>query len=172
MFMCLRSSLWVLLLHGLTTVSCLDQVKGQVGEDVLLPCVYREDDPLPQEVSVYWRDKDDAEVLDSVLGVLALATQSEIYRGRVALAPPRERDDFSIVLRDVRRSDSGVFDCHLQEQDFKKSVQLIVTDPVVPVADKPNVVTTTQPPGSNAAASLTRPLLPLLPLLLSLYWLV
>ncbi|CAB1428054.1 unnamed protein product [Pleuronectes platessa] len=165
MFYCLRRSLWVIVLYELTTVSCQLQVKGQAGDDVLLPCIYGEDDPLPQKVSHYWRDQDDAVVLDSNLGVPDPSSQSPTYRGRVDPAPQLE-GDFSIVLKQVGRSDSGVFECHVPEVDFMKSVQLTVTD-------KLNVVMKTQPPGSNAAATRTRPPLLLLPpLLLSLYCVV
>lgn len=110
------------------TVSCQDQVViGFIGDAVLLPCVYREDDPLPDKVSVYWRDKDDNIVLDITNSSPNIKTQDKIFRDRVSTSPELYKGgNFSITLNNLRQSDGGLYECHIPRVDFQVKVQLNV----------------------------------------------
>ncbi|XP_070786591.1 V-set domain-containing T-cell activation inhibitor 1-like [Enoplosus armatus] len=148
--------LWMLLV---CRVSCQVKVQGFVGDTVLLPCFYNEDDPLPKTVSVFWRDKDDSNVLDIIQNVPDLSTQNQKFRGRVlSFLDQYKEGNFSIVLNNVQRSDSSPYECHIPEVDFEQHVSLTVSGRRVEVA-------AATPPGPSGGAAVTPH--PLLLILLS-----
>ncbi|GLD73015.1 CXADR-like membrane protein [Lates japonicus] len=44
---------WIILIYGVSTVSCQVKVEGFISDSVLLPCIYRED-PLPDQYTVHY----------------------------------------------------------------------------------------------------------------------
>ncbi|KAK2851954.1 hypothetical protein Q5P01_008230 [Channa striata] len=103
-------------------------IESFTGQDVLLPCVYR-GDPLPETLSVYWRDKGDNIVLDIRRQHPYEESQSQEFRGRVESVPDLyKKGDFSIVLKKVQLMDSGTYRCYIPQVDFQQTVLLIVAD--------------------------------------------
>ncbi|XP_039998388.1 CD276 antigen homolog isoform X2 [Xiphias gladius] len=148
---------WIILLCYVNAASSEFNIRGFVGEEVLLPCVYRGDDPLPEKVSVYWRDKDDNSVLDIITP--NVTSQSQIFRDRASSFPHLyQKGNFSIVLRSLRQSDSGPYDCHIPKLELKQRVRLTVAGKRVEVAATP----TPGPAVGNAAVMPAPPLLSLL----------
>lgn len=114
--------------------TCQVEVEGFIGDSVLLPCIYSGDDPLPALVTVFWRDKDDSRVLDIIKNQPDLSTQNKNFKGRVFSFPELyEKRNFSIVMQDVRMSDSGPYECHILKVDFLQKLTLTVsgTNPLI-----------------------------------------
>uniref|UniRef100_A0A7N6BCL6 Ig-like domain-containing protein n=1 Tax=Anabas testudineus TaxID=64144 RepID=A0A7N6BCL6_ANATE len=96
-----------------SSLSASCQVAGFLEEDVLLPCVYTEEDPLPEEVSVFWRDKDD--------------NVDQVFRGRVLSFPDRYKEgNFSISLKKLRQSDRELYECHIPKHENKTSASVLL----------------------------------------------
>ncbi|KAG8004432.1 hypothetical protein GBF38_008645 [Nibea albiflora] len=131
MFVALRCSevLLCTVLVYVSTASCQLKVSSFIGDDVLLPCVYAENEPLPEKVSVFWRDKDDNIVLD-IRNNAPDTSSNQMFRGRVVSFPELYRaGNFSIMMTDVRQSDSSQYDCHIPAVDFQQRIVLIVSGP-------------------------------------------
>ncbi|KAM7365861.1 hypothetical protein PAMP_016754 [Pampus punctatissimus] len=109
------------------TVTCEHEVKGYIGDTVLLPCSYTS--PVPQTFIISWRDKDDTNVLDIKDNVINSETQSARFKGRVTSFPSvYMRGNFSILLRDVQQADAGIYGCHIRIADgSQQMVRLSVT---------------------------------------------
>ncbi|KAK9524273.1 hypothetical protein VZT92_018123 [Zoarces viviparus] len=115
-----------MMIFSLNTVSCVEEAEASTGGDVLLKCV--SDKPLLAPFSVFWRDKDDNNVLDIRGNKEDRKGQSEKFKGRVFSEEKLyEKGNFSIQMKNVRRSDSGLYDCNIPGK-FKQSVRLTVTD--------------------------------------------
>ncbi|XP_071335700.1 uncharacterized protein [Trachinotus anak] len=137
------------------TVSCLVIIKGFIGDNILLPCVYPGIYPPPQMVNVYWRDKDNNVMLDIISGVQNMKSQSNNFSGRVISSSDQYwKGNFSIVLQNVQESDTGVYECNIPAVDLEDRVQLNVTGKRVAA--------------ENAAVTLNASLLALLSVLLTL----
>lgn len=109
------------------SASCQAQVTAFLEDEVLLPCVYRDQVPLPESVSIFWRDKDDKIVLDIINSSPYLKTQDQVFKNRVQSFPEQyNRRNFSIILTNVRQSDGGIYECHIPKVDFQTKVQLKV----------------------------------------------
>ncbi|KAK2857235.1 hypothetical protein Q5P01_005970 [Channa striata] len=128
----------------LFAVNSNGQATGDIGGDVLLSCVYREED-LPNKVSAFWRDKDDNVVLDIKNNVPETSWQNPKFRDRVTSFPDLYKaGNFSIVLSNLQKSDSGVYQCDVQPVGFTRKVTLSVSDKyAVKVSTPPTVTTTT-----------------------------
>lgn len=115
------------------SASCQTQVTAFLEDDVQLPCIYRDQIPLSQSVSVFWRDKDDRIVLDIINSRPDPTTQDQVFRGRVqSFSEQYNRNNFSIHLKNVQQSDSGFYECHIPKVDFQTKVQLKVEGLYVP----------------------------------------
>ncbi|KAK2857227.1 hypothetical protein Q5P01_005962 [Channa striata] len=121
--------LCLVLICRLTSVICQVHVnQGFIGHEVLLPCVYREQDPLPDRVSVYWRDKDDNIVLDIINSSPKEDTADSMFKKRVESFPELFKNgNFSIVLRNLQQTDAGLYECHIPVVDFQVNVPLKVS---------------------------------------------
>lgn len=100
-------------------------VTGFVGDSVLMSCF---SDVTPDEVNVYWRDKDNKVVLDIINGVQDPGTQDQRFRGRV-LSPQDQNKtgNFTIVLQNLQEDDSGEYECNIPSADVEKRFMLKVT---------------------------------------------
>ncbi|XP_070711784.1 V-set domain-containing T-cell activation inhibitor 1-like [Pempheris klunzingeri] len=116
------------LVYGTTTASCQGDVTAAVGGSVLLPCVYSGPEPVPEQVTFFWRDGDNGRVMNVVSGKQDVVTQSTAFAGRVSSFPDLYGGgNFSIQLRDVRRSDGGPYECHVLTLDVLRQVSLTVS---------------------------------------------
>ncbi|KAG7215079.1 hypothetical protein INR49_022804 [Caranx melampygus] len=101
-----------------TAISQAVMVKGYVGDGVLMSCVSSAGDFRPDQVNVYWRDKNDNVVLDIVKGV---HDHGHSTRG------PEQEGDFSVVLQNLREDDAGEYECNIPSEDVQKKFSLTVT---------------------------------------------
>uniref|UniRef100_A0A3Q4I052 Ig-like domain-containing protein n=1 Tax=Neolamprologus brichardi TaxID=32507 RepID=A0A3Q4I052_NEOBR len=112
----------LLLYHTVT-----DSVSGLVGENVLLTCVYTNDFPLLENVTVFWYQKDKP-VFYILDGVPSDEYQDQMFTGRVLSFPDQYKEqNFSIILKNIQLSDSGFYDCFIPMVGFKSQVHLIVS---------------------------------------------
>lgn len=140
----------LILLYSCITVSFSQKemaVQVSVGDAVLLPCIHR--NPLPSEVTVSWRDRDDRTVLDIEDNVPNLQSQDSEFKGRVtSFIDEYKKGNFSILLQDARKLDAGDYDCHVRvSEGSKQKILLSVTDKRVEVA--------VTPPGPAGGAAVT-----------------
>lgn len=135
---------WMLLVCCMKTVICGVEVKGVLGGTAILPCVYSEADPLPDSVSVYWRDKDDRSVLDIVRSLENIKSQNQKFKGRVFSFPYQySKGNFSVMMKDLKMEDEGLYECEVLRVHFKRKVTLKVS------GNRP--VLSTLPPTNTAA---------------------
>ncbi|KAF3688293.1 CD276 antigen -like protein Precursor [Channa argus] len=137
------SVIYILVVFTLTAVSCQHQVISSfTGGNVLLPCVYERRDSSSNKVNVFWRDKYDDHVLDIIQNEADRQFQHQNFIDRVEGFPDQyKKGNFSIILKDLRQSDSGVYECFVE--DVKQSVQLTVSGERAAAATSPA-------PGSSA----------------------
>ncbi|KAG7232508.1 hypothetical protein INR49_008802, partial [Caranx melampygus] len=118
-----------------TAISQAVMVKGYVGDGVLMSCVSSAGDFRPDQVNVYWRDKNDNVVLDIVKGVHDPRTQHQRFRGRVLSPQDQNRKgNFSVVLQNLREDDAGEYECNIPSEDVQKKFSLTVTSNPVPAS--------------------------------------
>lgn len=145
---CRSGAVWTLLLVWLNSASCQLVVRGFVGEDVVLPCIYSNVDPLPDKVSVFWRDKDDRVVLDIVENSEDQMSQNVKFKGRVSSFPEQYRKgNFSVVIKTLRQDDGGPYDCTVHRMYFQRTVSLTVS------GERDVGVSLTPPPGGAAVTN-------------------
>ncbi|XP_030009471.1 uncharacterized protein LOC115432695 [Sphaeramia orbicularis] len=97
------------------------------GADAVLPCTYP-GGPPPSDVSIYWKDKHDNQVLTIQNDKMDPRNQSPGYRNRTQSFPHQYKDgNFSLVLMKVDGSDAGLFECHIIPEGFQQNVRLNVT---------------------------------------------
>lgn len=111
------------------SVSChIPVIEGFTGHDVLLPCIYRGHARLPEKVFATWRDRDNSSMLDIRQNVQDFYHQKHKFRGRVESFPGRYRKgNFSITLKNITKSDMGVYQCEVFDVYFKHRVILLVS---------------------------------------------
>ncbi|XP_051282964.1 programmed cell death 1 ligand 1 isoform X2 [Dicentrarchus labrax] len=136
------SVLWMLLCR-LNAGTCQEKVQGFIGDAVLLPCVYTEDDRL---LSVFWRDKNDNNILDIINNVPNNSTQHQRFRGRVLSDPSLyQKGNFSVTLKNVQQDDAGPYECVIPLENFQLRVTLSVSGKRVEAT----------PPGPAGGAAVT-----------------
>ncbi|XP_019212062.1 muscle M-line assembly protein unc-89 isoform X2 [Oreochromis niloticus] len=89
---------------------------------------------LPQDVTVEWRDSNSMMVHVYESGNNQPDKQHQDYRGRTEMTEdPLRTKDFSLTLKHLRPTDSGVYTCTVYNKDgiilLQKSVTLVVTVP-------------------------------------------
>uniref|UniRef100_A0A3B4CAL4 Ig-like domain-containing protein n=1 Tax=Pygocentrus nattereri TaxID=42514 RepID=A0A3B4CAL4_PYGNA len=111
----------------------LQDVQAVVGDTVILPCS-NSHEALLGKVSVFWRFGDTITVYDIMDSSVNFDEQATSYKNRVDSFPAEwTKGNFSIKLRDVRKSDGGTYTCFLLNVNAKNKVQLTVKDrPVTP----------------------------------------
>uniref|UniRef100_A0A3Q3EEB8 Ig-like domain-containing protein n=1 Tax=Labrus bergylta TaxID=56723 RepID=A0A3Q3EEB8_9LABR len=111
-----------------TTVMQSAQVtRAQVGDSVLLPCNYKTN-PLPETTSVFWRDSNSSVVLDIIKKKPDHKTQNEKYKGRVfSFQNVYNEGNFSILMKDVRLTDSSSYECLVLEVNHLQILKLTVS---------------------------------------------
>ncbi|KAL6462015.1 hypothetical protein MHYP_G00301600 [Metynnis hypsauchen] len=104
----------------------LQDVQAVVGDAVILPCS-SSDKALQDKVAVFWRFQDSFPVYDIVDGRANSDEQAASYKNRVESFPAEwTNGNFSIKLRDVRKTDGGPYTCFLPTIHVKMEVQLTV----------------------------------------------
>ncbi|XP_065807936.1 T-cell surface glycoprotein CD4-like [Labrus bergylta] len=143
------------------TVSCEQVTRAQVGDSVLLPCNYKTN-PLPETTSVFWRDSNSSVVLDIIKKKPDHKTQNEKYKGRVfSFQNVYNEGNFSILMKDVRLTDSSSYECLVLEVNHLQILKLTVSERRAGAAD-------TSPHGAAGGAVVTSTSLLVSLLLLSL----
>ncbi|XP_050921802.1 V-set domain-containing T-cell activation inhibitor 1 isoform X1 [Lates calcarifer] len=113
---------------SVSTVSCQINIKGLIGEDVLLPCIYNGRNSIPEDVSLLWWDKQKKVLLTLVNGTPVSRVQHQNFRGRVVtFSDLYRRGNFSIVLQNVQQSDSNDYTCNVPQVYFQRNITLTVS---------------------------------------------
>uniref|UniRef100_A0A3B3HBB8 Ig-like domain-containing protein n=1 Tax=Oryzias latipes TaxID=8090 RepID=A0A3B3HBB8_ORYLA len=98
---------------------------GSVGGSVLLPCIFSE--PLPNQINVFWRDKDDNAVFNIENGSPVFSDQNQRYQNRVfSFQEEFKNGNFSIQMKNLQISDSDTYVCNIVP-GHKRRVQLRVS---------------------------------------------
>ncbi|XP_062270744.1 CD276 antigen homolog [Scomber scombrus] len=138
--------LWIVLVYSLNSGSCQTKVQAYIKDDVLLLCIYSS--TLPASVTVSWRDKDNNNVLDIINNVEDFQTQDKNFKDRVSSFRDQYTEgNFSIILRDVKQDDAGVYECNIRiDEELTQRVRLNIT------GERPKAATTPSKPAGGAAA--------------------
>ncbi|XP_037390555.1 CD276 antigen-like isoform X2 [Pygocentrus nattereri] len=128
-FKCCLPLVFLLLIQKVS----LQDVQAFVGDTVILPCS-NSHEALLGKVSVFWRFGDNITMYDITDSSVNFDEQATSYKNRVDSFPAEwTKGNFSIKLRDVRKSDGGTYTCFLPNVNAKNKVQLTVKDrPVTP----------------------------------------
>ncbi|XP_047667024.1 uncharacterized protein LOC113634630 isoform X4 [Tachysurus fulvidraco] len=112
-----------LLIHNVL-VQSIETREAFVGDTVILPCSI---DHTIAGVDVFWRDDDEAVLLNFIKSEEDFSAQNREYRGRVQTFPNEiANGNFSIKLSNVKLSDSGTYTC--KASGSVQSVELIVKE--------------------------------------------
>ncbi|KAF4093406.1 hypothetical protein AMELA_G00001720, partial [Ameiurus melas] len=88
------------------SVECVP-VEGFIGESVILKCSFGH-----KPKTVFWRYNDSRTVCNIIDGKADFDDQDTVYKGRVTISQSEiEKGNFSIMLSDVKESDSGLYTC-------------------------------------------------------------
>ncbi|XP_038840743.1 CD276 antigen homolog isoform X2 [Salvelinus fontinalis] len=112
-------------------VSSQERVKGFTRGKVILPCRYN---AMPTEkVTMFWRYKDDRNVYNIVSGKADLTDQDRQFRDRIRIFPEEwANGNFSLLLTDLKDSDSGSYSCFIPTEDILRQVELSVQEKPTP----------------------------------------
>lgn len=124
--------------HVFVTVSCqIQDVEGLIGDNVLLPCVHESGS---DKMSVSWTDKDDNPVFDTNENKPELSSQSKIFKDRVESFPEQYKTgNFSIILKNISQSDSGVYNCSILDVNRQYRVSLTVSGQFLSVINSSHI---------------------------------
>ncbi|XP_047433121.1 uncharacterized protein LOC125001242, partial [Mugil cephalus] len=138
-----RVSVWTVLICYLSTASCQSEdVRGFLSDDVLLPCVHGDVRNVPDKVNVFWRDKDNKIVLNIEDSIEHTEFQNPRFKDRVSSFPEKyKKGNFSIVMKDLKPEDEGVYWCHILDVE-EKSINVKVLGERV---EEPRTVSPTEP---------------------------
>lgn len=112
-------------------VSSQERVEGFTRGEVILPCRYN---AMPtEEVTIFWRYKDDLNVYNIVSGKADMTDQDRQFRNRIRIFPEEwANGDFSLLLTDLKDSDSGSYSCFIPTKDIHHQVELSVQEKPTP----------------------------------------
>ncbi|XP_072191924.1 uncharacterized protein [Excalfactoria chinensis] len=112
-----------------------DAVSGTVGQSVLLPVSYRVNSSLPFPLAIEWKFGNSSQVIITCTvqncsldawgapkKCSALSLPHTPYRGRIEVFP----ENASLLLRDLRLSDSGVYSIVFKQQKQSRRITLAV----------------------------------------------
>uniref|UniRef100_A0A673X9H4 Si:dkey-222p3.1 n=1 Tax=Salmo trutta TaxID=8032 RepID=A0A673X9H4_SALTR len=112
-------------------VSSQERVEGFTRGEVILPCRYN---VMPiKEVTIFWRYKDDRNVCNIVSGKADLTDQDRQFRNRIRIFPEEwSNGNFSLLLTDLKDSDSGSYSCFIPTVNILHQVELSVQEKPTP----------------------------------------
>ncbi|KAL7370278.1 hypothetical protein ABVT39_024662 [Epinephelus coioides] len=147
--------LWGLMLVCTVSTETIQlKVSACIGDSVLLPCVY---EVSSQPVSVFWRDEDNRVVLDIKQNVPNYSTQDGKFRDRVISEPELYRKgNFSVTMKGVLQSDSGLYDCVIPVLNDRHNVSLTVSERCDKAAATPPP-SSPAPPGASGGGTTVTP---------------
>lgn len=119
---------WVYIMFlVIETVSSQEKVQGFTGGEALLTCIYNEMDV--KDVNLFWRDWNDKNVYDVLNAKPDMSNQDPLYSNRARVFPQEySKGNFSLLLKDLKLTDSGTFTCFIPEVNFLLKVDLTVRD--------------------------------------------
>ncbi|XP_041637925.1 ICOS ligand-like isoform X2 [Cheilinus undulatus] len=124
-----------ILVFSVITVSGQERIKAQVGDSVLLPCVY-DKGLVPDTADVFWRDNNNSVVLEIIKKKPDLTGQNNKYKNRVtSFESEYGRGNFSIQMTNLQLDDSSSYECHIIKVDFIQKLVLTVSERRVGAAD-------------------------------------
>lgn len=102
------------------------ELKAKNGDDVTLPC----SEPGDAAITLLRWSRPDLNSDDYVYYFRDDRTyenyQHESFRGRVELTDPQMKSgDYSIILKNVTMSDTGIYKCYIGKRNMGKSSELI-----------------------------------------------
>ncbi|XP_021464028.2 CD276 antigen homolog isoform X1 [Oncorhynchus mykiss] len=111
--------------------SSQERVEGFTRGKVILPCRYN---AMPaKEVTIFWRYKDDRNVYNIVSGKSDLTDQDRQFRDRTRIFPEEwANGNFSLLLTDLKDSDSGSYSCFIPRVNILHQVELSVQEKPTP----------------------------------------
>uniref|UniRef100_A0A3B3URB6 Ig-like domain-containing protein n=1 Tax=Poecilia latipinna TaxID=48699 RepID=A0A3B3URB6_9TELE len=104
------------------SVICQDFVPGLVGKSAVLPCYSGS-----AADKVFWRDKDDKNLLDINKDTPNPNLQDQRYKGRVSWSETEfKKKNYSITLEKLKLEDNGTYECAfvIDEVESKKTIML------------------------------------------------
>ncbi|XP_041715175.1 CD276 antigen homolog isoform X1 [Coregonus clupeaformis] len=112
-------------------VSSQERVEGFTRGKVILPCRYN---AMPiEEVTIFWRYKDDRNVYNIVSGKADLTDQDRQFRDRTRMFPEEwENGNFSLLLTDLKDIDSGSYSCFIPTMNILRQVEFSVQEKPTP----------------------------------------
>ncbi|XP_067874651.1 myelin-oligodendrocyte glycoprotein-like isoform X6 [Heterodontus francisci] len=116
-------------------------VSGFLGEQVVLPCIYKGNVPV-SELQVIWWIFNRGILHKFIDGNDDLTQQDPWFRNRTNLFKDQlEQDNWSIMISDLRQSDQNEYQCEIQQREtpvFHQDIHLFVTKRArTPVPDTP-----------------------------------
>lgn len=107
------------LLPGLTGI-CQLLITAFRGDNVLLPCIYSKVEELPEKLTVFWLNPDD---------MVVVKIREDFISNPFATSFPQERKkgNFSILVKNVQPSHSGVYICNIPSVYYSRKVKLNVS---------------------------------------------
>ncbi|XP_067874629.1 V-set domain-containing T-cell activation inhibitor 1-like isoform X1 [Heterodontus francisci] len=150
--------LLLLLLNAVAAVSGYSPVpvSGFLGEQVVLPCIYKGNVPVSELQVIWWIFRNG--VLHKFIdGNDDLTVQDPRFRNRTNLFKDQlEQGNWSIMISDLRQSDQNEYRCEIQQREtpvFHQDVHLSVTERArTPVPDTPVPDTPVPDPGLSTGA--------------------
>uniref|UniRef100_A0A674ESW3 Immunoglobulin V-set domain-containing protein n=1 Tax=Salmo trutta TaxID=8032 RepID=A0A674ESW3_SALTR len=86
-----------------------------------------------EEVTIFWRYKDDRNVYIIVSGKADLTDQDRQFRNRIRIFPEEcANGNFSLLLTDLKDSDSGSYSCFIPTVNIHHQVELSVQEKPTP----------------------------------------
>ncbi|XP_055786171.1 uncharacterized protein LOC129859936 [Salvelinus fontinalis] len=108
-------------------VSSQVNVEGFKGDNVILPCTYIE--KALKNVNIFWETADDVNVYSIIDGKADLSKQNSQFRDRTSMFSDEwTKGNFSLLLTDLKDSDSGNYSCFIQTENILRQVELSVQE--------------------------------------------
>ncbi|KAM9494514.1 CD276 antigen homolog [Clarias gariepinus] len=99
-------------------------VKGTLGGSVVLPCSSDQ-----SNTNVYWRYSEKITVCDIIKGEVDFDEQDPVFKDRVeSFSSEFAKGNFSIKLKNLKKSDEGVYTCNFPKILTPGTLKLIVTE--------------------------------------------